>query len=262
MRILPVTTCTLLALGMAWLPAVAQDPVPDDEQQARRFTVEVIIFRYAQDVSVGSEVFAADLPQADDFLPEEEMAEDEILLSDVADPDAEPVDDENLLPNPELVLLAPEDFQLNTVMGHLRRLDVYEPLMHFGWTQAAWPEEETLPLQLAALAPPPAGLDGTLTLYLSRYLHLVVDLELDAPDATSDTPDPMRTYGDYRTLNDFGEPLQPGPVRYRIQENSILKSGDLRYFDHPKFGVLAKVTRIEDAELPSEETELLGYPGE
>ena len=38
------------------------------------------------------------------------------------------------------------------------------------------------------------------------------------------------------------------PVRYRIQENRILKNGELRYFDHPKFGVLAKVTRVEDEE--------------
>jgi hypothetical protein len=42
------------------------------------------------------------------------------------------------------------------------------------------------------------------------------------------------------------------PVRFRIQENRILKNGELRYFDHPKFGVLAKVTRVEE---PAEEDE-------
>jgi hypothetical protein len=51
--------------------------------------------------------------------------------------------------------------------------------------------------------------------------------------------------------------VQP-PVYYRIQENRILKNGELRYFDHPKFGVLAKVTRVEEEE-ETGDTELLGY---
>ena len=58
------------------------------------------------------------------------------------------------------------------------------------------------------------------------------------------------------------------PVHYRIQEDRIFKSGETRYFDHPKFGVLAKITRWEEAE-PEEldeeflgETELLGLDGE
>jgi hypothetical protein len=33
------------------------------------------------------------------------------------------------------------------------------------------------------------------------------------------------------------------PVRYRIYEDRIMKTGDLRYFDHPRFGVVARVTR-------------------
>ena len=49
------------------------------------------------------------------------------------------------------------------------------------------------------------------------------------------------------------------PVRYRIQEDRILRSGELRYFDHPKFGVLARITRVEE-EAPSQDAELLGYP--
>jgi len=265
MRFLSITTRSLIILALAWLPAAAQEVVVEEPDEIPRFTVEVIIFRYAQDVSVGSEVFAADLPDPDILLPEDETGEEtaeELVFDDTTDPAEAPIAEENLFPDPELVLLPPEQFELDTVMGHLKRLDVYEPLMHFGWTQAAWPEEETLPLELRSLAPPPPGLGGTLTLYLSRYLHLVVDLALDAPEAAPGSSDPMQTYGDYRTLNDFGEPSATGPVRYRIQENRILKNGDLRYYDHPKFGVLAKITRIEEEDLAADETELLGYPGE
>jgi hypothetical protein len=27
-----------------------------------------------------------------------------------------------------------------------------------------------------------------------------------------------------------------------------MKNGDIRYFDHPKFGVIAKITRVEETE--------------
>ena len=109
----------------------------------------------------------------------------------------------------------------------------------------------------------PKGLDGSLKLYLSRYLHLVLDLQLDAPESA--IRNATSNYGDYRTTNKFGELDGPRPVRYRIKENRIFRSGELRYFDHPKFGVLAKVTRVvEKAQEPAEpgNTELLGYPAE
>ena len=46
----------------------------------------------------------------------------------------------------------------------------------------------------------------------------------------------------------------PRPVYYRIQENRIVKNGDLRYFDNPKFGVLAKVTRVGDEDGAAKDT--------
>ena len=123
-------------------------------------------------------------------------------------------------------------------------LDVYETIMHFGWTQVTIPEEEPLPIELRVFGNPPAGLDGQFTLYLSRFLHLIVDLELEAP-------------GQSRTF--FGDEPDPYEQRtyYRIQEDRIFKSGDIRYFDHPRFGVVARITRVEETQ-EDEETQLLG----
>ena len=121
------------------------------------------------------------------------------------------------------------------------------------------------------MATPPDGLDGSLRLYLGRFLHLVVELELDAPIARDEINASPR-YGDDRSVNEYGDFGAVPPPRYRIFEDRILKSGELRYFDHPKFGVLAKASRVE--EIPDEtpempetlqdlrETELLGYPPE
>lgn len=258
----PPFVVSLLSLA-AFLPAAAQE-IPDElieEPEIRRYTVEVIVFEYAQEVSVGSEVFIADVPEIEDLLLDGTAEEN---LEIIEEPIPGTVRKSGPLPDTELVLSARDDYQLDEVYGHLRRLDVYKPVMHFGWTQATWPQEQTEAVPLFRFARPPEGLDGTLTLYLSRYLHLVVDLQLDAPQVAMLSRETIERQGDARTVGEVlpymeGEHLPP-PVKYQIQENRILKNGELRYYDHPKFGVLAMVTRVEEEEEEDPETgELLGY---
>ena len=227
-------TYSLLSLLLA-LPAMAQEPEDDiEEQEIRRYTVEIIVFKYAEDVSSGSEVFLGEMIEIEDAELETIELRPFRSLGDF-----EP------LPDIELVLLEEEYYQLSEAMDQLQRLDAYEPIMHFGWTQATWPENQTEPLSLFRFATPPDELRGTLKLYLGRFLHLVVDLQLDAHVAS-----PL----DFSTIQP-----QRGPVRYLINEDRILKNGELRYYDHPKFGVLAKVTRVEEIEEYPAESELLGY---
>jgi hypothetical protein len=244
MRELTACLAALTCCATAW----AQEQTDEvDEVELRRYTVEVIIFRYAEDVGVGGELFLPDEPEP---IPEEEVLEftDDII----APPEPEPEEEPEPLPDPEFVLLAEDDFQLSEAFGRLERLDAYEPVMHFGWTQIALEQDLTEAIPLYRFDRPPADLDGTLTLYLGRYLHLVVDLQLRKPE-----PDPQTTSG----FMGFG--AAPGeltlPTFFRIQEDRIMKNGELRYFDHPKFGMLARVTRVEEEE-PPEDGELLGYP--
>jgi hypothetical protein len=150
----------------------------------------------------------------------------------------------------QLALLREDAFTLTDAADRFDLLDAYETLMHFGWTQPAFPEQETPAIELQLLAETPPGLAGTLTLYLSRYLHLVVDLAMDAPQefaAEVVDDDAFFNFGDARQRYEDDE-LDIPIVRFRIQEDRILKNGELRYFDHPKFGVLAKVTRVEEPE--------------
>jgi len=129
------------------------------------------------------------------------------------------------------------------VVERLELLDAYDPIMHVGWTQAGFPLQDTDAMDLSVFGEPPVGLDGSFTLYLARYLHLVVDLSMDAPVEVIEIE-----FDDYTSYEfDDMTPLD-GPVRYRIQEDRIVKNGEIRYFDHPKFGVVAKVSRIEEVE--------------
>jgi hypothetical protein len=260
MRLLATILISVLVAALA----LAQDELPEElleEEDIRRYTVEVIIFSYEEDVAVGSEVFPPDEPPEE--LPEElleELAGDAPLDEPAAI--EEPVLEETAEEEDEslelrFVLLPEEEFTLGDVAEQFELLDVYETIMHFGWTQATYPEEETLPIELRVFGDPPPGLDGNLTLYLSRFLHLVVDLELEAPGQSpeyfGDEPDryeaPGRSPGFFGDKPDAYEPR----TFYRIQEDRIFKSGDIRYFDHPRFGVVAKITRVEEEEEEGEE---------
>ena len=251
----------LLFLPLMAASALAQDTLEEDKQlDLRRYTVEIIIFSYAQNVSTGSEIFPPDVPldvEIMDDIPLGEGLADTSTLESIPEVAAEPEaveDPEDETPDKyELVMLAEEDFGLVETYEHLERLDAYEPLMHFGWTQPTYPDEEVEARPLSSFATPPAGLEGELTMYLSRYLHLAVKLQLDESFAEEPVEDELeRTtirssfddgYYDY----DREEPVSY-PVRFRIDEDRIFRNGELRYFDHPKFGVLAKITRVEEEE--------------
>ena len=262
---------------LAWATTAAQTLPEPEIADYPRYTVEVIVFEYAEDVSVGTERF---LPEVATLAEANEAGEGELVFGDAGStPPTEPVpsnvidtgtdpgtanetmEGESALP--DFVLHVEDEFTMTDIAGQLERLDVYRPVMHFAWTQVTRPEEETRPIELRFLAEPAAGLDGSFTLYLSRYLHLVVDLSLEQQPGPADPvaiDDTISVFRDSRGGASYE--AQPAPVRFRISEDRIFKSGDLRYFDHPKFGVLAKVSRVEEPEDEETESGLVGEPGQ
>lgn len=208
-------------------PLAAQEAQSNDdaEVELRRYTVEVIVFVYKENVSVGSEIFVPERIE-DDADVENEQDIDKSVPSNVDDRGRRP------MPPFQYVRLRRSELTMTDTAGMLNRLQAYEPIMHFGWTQTTLPDMETVALPLDKLSTPPRRLHGTLQLYLSRYLHLVIDLAMDAPDS------------DYSVeTRHYVQPLQ-----YLIHEDRIMKNKEIRYYDHPKFGVIAKVTRVETDE--------------
>jgi len=221
---------TLLLAMVIWpCTALAQDELIDEEQvPVKYYTVELIVFTYEENVGVGTEVFPPEAPGAET---------DDIGEISVADKGRRHPDAVGLRPD----IHAKDDFTMSDVARRLQLLDAYAPVMHVAWTQAGFPQADTDPLQLSAFGAVPQGLSGSFTLYLARYLHLVVDLTMDgAPAEIAVQFDDEPAY----SLSDIAGPV--GPVRYRIQEDRIVKNGEIRYYDHPKFGVVAKVTRLKE----------------
>ena len=267
---------TLLIAAICFTSALGQDDLPEEvveEEEIRRYTVEVIVFSYEEGVSVGTEIFLPDEPP-----PEPELLFDE--EGNLVDADGNPIVEEDTLTDEEatataqevqptllgddvvvgeeddesedgLVMLSEDEYILTNIVDEFDRLDIYTTIMHIGWTQPTLSQEETLPIELVEFGEVPEGLNGTFMLYLGRYLHLVVDIALDEPVQDVEIIEDQESFFDFRDARnrfDDVDPVEPMKTRYRIQENRIVRNGDLRYFDHPKFGVLAKITRVEKEE--------------
>ena len=237
----------------------------EDGPELRHYSVEVIVFTYEEDVYTGSEVFLPDEPPPDPF----DQVEDDGDIPVFTDTDPAPVTAEAEGPGPywlvvpassgrefasrpvpqdahpfRLALLGEDESMLGDALRKFELLAAYETLLHVGWTQPAYDQETTPPIDLSTFGTLPEGLSGSFTLYLSRYLHLVVDVTLDAPGSEQFTgSEPEYSFGDR-----FRRAAAPRPVRWRIGEDRIFKNGDLRYFDHPRFGILAKVVRVDVAD--------------
>jgi len=151
--------------------------------------------------------------------------------------------------------LPEEELELGEVYRRLGTTEGYEPLLHVAWQQPGYEPEAARPLDLSRLAELPDGLQGEVRLYRSRFLHLELNLELWSeprrPRSAPETATPAPLFPD-RGRTDAGEPLDAlEPDIYRLSERRKLRSGELHYYDHPRYGVLAKVTPVEAEEEPA-----------
>ena len=117
----------------------------------------------------------------------------------------------------------------------------YKPLLHVGWRQTVYGPADVTTLDLAQLpgARPAARLEAAASLYVSRFLHLRLDLALAKPTGASFDASGLDT------------------LVYRLDERRKMRSGELHFFDHPRFGALALISKPQpasDASQPASDT--------
>lgn len=110
--------------------------------------------------------------------------------------------------------LPPERYKLSSIYEALKRKGGYQPLAHIGWTQPATGRDTTRFVSLSALGLD-SGVSGRAALARGRYLHLTLDLS-------------------YQPAGDS--------TRYVLQQTRRMRSTEIHYLDHPKFGVIALIT--------------------
>jgi peptidoglycan-binding protein CsiV len=265
-------------LGVSTAALGLPGETPDAEEvveKLRYYSVEIIVFEYASTVSAGNEIFdpvtpaepaagaETTVPVFGDMAAQSQVPHDADELVDFGDLTAAteaPVTELELIPSLsgiDFKSLTADELSMGDIHERLMTLDAYQPVLWGGWVQSTHEKESTPSIRLRSIGTPPIHVDGTLTLYLKNYLHLAVDLTREQQLATVQpvyrqeklSPGGLRAYDD----GQYGV-VDPQTVIYRIQEDRLFNSGQLRYYDHPKFGVLARVSRVEQA-MPDEESE-------
>jgi len=95
----------------------------------------------------------------------------------------------------------------------------YRVLAHQHWQQTIDAKTVAKPVRIQASNA--AELEGTIRFFMSRHLHLDVDLLFR--DVTAET----------------------GSIVYRLSEQRKLKSQETHYFDHPRLGVLVRIMPLD-----------------
>ena len=115
------------------------------------------------------------------------------------------------------------DSVLSQAAGALERGGQHRILVHKRWQQNADAKSATTPLRLQSAN---NELDGTLRFYLSRFLHVELNLALQDPRATG------------------------GVKAFQLNEHRRVRPQEIHYFDHPRLGALVRVTAVGKPEAP------------
>jgi len=114
--------------------------------------------------------------------------------------------------------LTPDQLRLGEISQRLLRSRDWSPILHYGWRQPAVGREDAAAVSVAGNRRG-AFASGVIRLSLERFLRLELDIKID-----------------------------PGTgISYALDQARRIRSGQVHYFDHPQFGVIALVSRAEPA---------------
>ena len=169
--------------------------------------------------------------------------------------------------------------------AYMQRTGRYTTLFHQAWLQPVTDQTRALPIVLDRSGDTGewSRLQGSITLYLSRYLHLKTNLWLNTQgdylsgewrmppppmgppslileNATTDNREgwiePQASSNETGTgETPGGDELEQGPVYpYRhavlLQQKRRMRSNEVHYLDHPLIGVVIKLTPLSGEDLP------------
>jgi hypothetical protein len=140
------------------------------------------------------------------------------------------------------------ELTMQTEVKALNRNRHLRPVLHRRWRQAVPERDAPQPVYLAAEVEPAAPLtragfakiEGYATVTLGRYLHFAPTLWYHADNLGMA---PLAVPLNHVSLT------APDPGYMELKESRRMRSAELHYLDHPKFGV---IVRIDPVELPEE----------
>jgi len=188
---------------------VAPAVIAGTEAAPREYEIELLIFRNLVENDDG-EVWPVDYA---DWLEDSVDSEQPDTVTETA-----------------VTWLPKAQFRLTAQRNALARSAPYRPLAHLAWRQVVPGRQQAKPVELPSWNnnPDRAYVDGLVRVTVERYLHLDLDLRLHLPDSAVQA-----------TPQEYGVP------EIRLRQQRRMRSKELHYFDHPRFGVIALITPYE-----------------
>jgi hypothetical protein len=211
MNLYPVSFLRGLVMTLAVLlvaPCFAQQ-----DEQPRQYEIELLVFQNLIE-NDGGEVWPADYSEWFEESGEDPQATESRQPANIA-------------------WLPETAHRLRAEWDALRRSAQYRPLAYLAWRQDVLDRQQAIPLDLPVneAGTENAYVDGSVRVAVERYLHLYLDLQLHTPMMARDAG-----------LADYEIP------EFRLREQRRMRSKEVHYFDHPRFGVMALITPYEAIE--------------
>jgi len=247
------TLSRLTLAALLWFSATTPLHAEEKETSPPWYQIELILFAHNAPAATLNELFPVDpgLPAINRALP-------------LTSAKALSFDEDDLQP---YRLLLPEQLQLGSEWRRINRSSSFTPLLHIGWQQPVVAVDEAQAVRI--ISPPElAGhrVIGTLQVSLARYLHIDSDLlyiqggapaeelfeavdELAFEDGAADemamTNESFTTETEKSDRFISATDITATGERYRMRQKRRLRSRELHYLDHPRFGLMVQIVPVE-----------------
>lgn len=156
----------------------------------------------------------------------------------------------------QVQVLPSSQFKLNVQWQRLVSSSRYTPMLHMAWKQNIHSPSRAVYLGLiagkhldASQINPSQGpfweLQGGIKISLQHYLYIDSKLLLTEPNPAAHTQN-NNTDSMLNTSNGAPKIQTPPPalLSYKFDQKRRIRSGEIHYFDHPKFGMIIQIRKI------------------
>ena len=234
------------------LNLTANDNLGSNHNNIADHFIELIVFKYLDETSIGTEIFerkvisnyerVGDQNSIDTTITSQSLLKDNSIIEVLEKINAIQL---NEIPADKNILfkLAPrESWTLENIYNRLDRIKVYQPIIWNGWYQSLNKEDSSQIVSIRRLKNTLGLLEGNLRLYESKRGKLRLALDMSMLEENTYQPE-SKEISNLENTNTSLESITE-LIRYPFSDDKEMKINELRYFDHPKFGIIAKVTKI------------------
>ena len=142
-----------------------------------------------------------------------------------------------------------EKFSLASEVESFEKSRDYRVIGHFSWFQPIAEEDSSIPLLIETDKFKGSKIFGTLNVYKKRFLHSDFNFFL-ADEVEESESQELRLFLTRESPEEYVILSKEDSMKlnYQLKQSRKLKSGELHYIDHPKFGIIYRIVKTEKIE--------------